>query len=74
MEAPFLRQTFIHLLRAFPRVDDAEHLLRLRQPPSQLLGRENAFSLKRDPAKIIEQSIRIGRKFTLNERRRKLLE
>ena len=74
MKAPFLRQTFIHLLRAFPRVDDAEHLLHLRQPPRQLLGRENALSLKRNPAKIIEQPIRIGRDFTLNERRRKLLE
>ena len=74
MEAPFLRQTFIHLLRSFPRVDDAEHLLRLRQPPRQLLRRKNALSLKRNPAEIIEQSIRIGRDFTLNERRRKLLE
>ena len=74
MEASFLGQAFVYLLRAFPRVDDAEHLLRLRQPPRQLLGRENAFSLKRNPAKIIEQPIRIGRDFTLNERRRKLPE
>ena len=74
MKAPFFGQAFVHLPRTLSGVDDAEHLLRLRQPPRQLLGRENAFSLKRNPAKIIEQPIRIGRDFTLNERRRKLLE
>jgi len=74
MESPFLGQAFVYLPRVLPRVDDAEHLLRLRQPPRQLLRRKNALSLKRNPAEIIEQSIRIGRDFTLNKRRRKLLE